>query len=78
MTREEPSFEQLPDSIPIFPLSGVLLLPRAVMSLNIFEPRYISMVDYALSNKKFIGMVQTKENSSNDLYQIGCLGKITS
>ena len=69
---------ELPKTIPIFPLGGALLLPSGNLPLNIFEPRYISMVDYALSNKKFIGMVQTKENSSNDLYQIGCLGKITS
>ena len=64
--------------IPVFPLSGALLLPMGNMPLNIFEPRYISMVDYALSHEKLIGMIQTKINSSNKLYKVGCVGKITS
>ena len=61
--------------IPIFPLNGAVLFPKTNMPLNIFEKRYIDMVDYALSNNRFIGMIQKKEN--NELYNIGCFGKIT-
>lgn len=92
MTREEPSFEQLPDSIPIFPLSGVLLLPRAVMSLNIFEPRYLNMTQDAIASNRLIGMVQpvdpeevpvtpdgrikNLEGECQTLYSTGCAGHI--
>jgi hypothetical protein len=61
---------------PIFPLNGAVLFPKTTLPLNIFEKRYISMVDYALANKRLIGMIQTKENG--DLFSIGCLGKINS
>ena len=61
---------------PIFPLSGAVLFPKTTLPLNIFEKRYLDMVDYALANKRLIGMIQTKEN--NELYSFGCLGKITS
>ena len=61
---------------PIFPLSGAVLFPKTTLPLNIFEKRYLDMVDYALANKRLIGMIQTKE--SNELYGFGCLGKITS
>jgi len=61
---------------PIFPLNGAILFPGTNLPLNIFEKRYIEMVDYALSNKRLIGMIQKKEN--NDFFDIGCLGKITS
>ena len=68
----------LPKSIPIFPLNGALLLPGGNLPLNIFEPRYLSMVDYAMKNEKMIGMIQEKESKkTNNLYTIGCLGKIT-
>ena len=61
--------------IPIFPLNGAILFPKTNLPLNIFEERYIEMVDYSLSNNRVIGMVQQKENK--DLYNVGCYGKIT-
>ena len=61
---------------PVFPLNGAILFPGTNLPLNIFEERYIKMVDYALSNNRLIGMIQTKENK--DFFNIGCLGKITS
>ena len=73
------NIDQLPKIIPIFPLNGALLLPNGNLPLNIFEPRYISMVDYAMKNEKLIGMIQESSKSpiTNNLYSIGCLGKIT-
>jgi Uncharacterized protein, similar to the N-terminal domain of Lon protease len=65
-------------TIPIFPLNGVLLLPGGNLPLNIFEPRYIDMIDYAFKNEKLIGMIQNKKNDSEDLFDIGCIGKISS
>ena len=65
------------NSIPIFPLSGVILLPNGNLPLNIFEPRYIAMIDYALKKDKIIGMIQPKKNTKN-LFKMGCVGKITS
>ena len=65
-------------TIPIFPLSGALLLPSGNLPLNIFEPRYISMVKYALSHYKLIGMIQPKDNDSKELFNVGCIGKITT
>lgn len=64
-------------NIPIFPLSGALLLPNGNLPLNIFENRYLSMVDKSLSTNKYIGMLQFENHETNKLYQIGCLGKIT-
>lgn len=69
----------LPGVIPIFPLAGVLLLPRGQLPLNIFEPRYLSMVDDALKSSRIIGMIQPRTLSANaPLYQTGCAGKITA
>ena len=65
----------MPDTVAIFPLSGVLLLPHGNLPLNIFEPRYIAMIDDAMSSSKLIGMIQRKEDES--LYHTGCVGKIT-
>ncbi len=62
--------------IPIFPLNGAVLFPGTSLPLNIFEKRYIEMVDYALSKKRYIGMIQKDEK--NNLYNIGCIGKIHS
>ena len=62
--------------IPIFPLNGAIMFPNTNLPLNIFEERYIDMVDYTLSKNKFIGMIQHKVN--NELYDIGCYGKITA
>jgi Lon protease-like protein len=63
-------------NFPIFPLNGAILFPNTNLPLNIFEDRYIDMVDYALSHNRLIGMIQTKKNE--DLFTIGCLGKITN
>jgi len=60
--------------IPIFPLNGAVLFPKTNLPLNIFEDRYIAMVDYALSKDKLIGMIQSK--NTGELFKIGCLGKI--
>ena len=61
--------------IPIFPLNGAILFPKTNLPLNIFEERYIDMINYSLSNDRLIGMVQQKENT--ELYNVGCYGKIT-
>ena len=63
-------------NFPVFPLNGAILFPNTNLPLNIFEDRYINMVDYALSHGRLIGMIQTKKNK--DLFDIGCLGKITN
>ena len=63
-------------NFPIFPLNGAILFPNTNLPLNIFEDRYIDMVDYALSHKRLIGMIQTKK--SKDFFNVGCLGKITN
>ncbi len=66
----------LPEEIPVFPLSGVLLLPRGSLPLNIFEPRYLAMVDDALRTNRLIGMIQPR--NGEELFNIGCVGKIVS
>ncbi len=69
----------LPDAIPVFPLSGVLLLPRGNLPLNIFEPRYLAMVEDSLKVDRMIGMIQPREDAAHPaLYQTGCMGKITA
>ncbi len=73
---------QLPQKIPVFPLAGALLLPRAQMPLNIFEPRYLTMIDDALRMPRIIGMIQPDETKSGEpahpaLYPTGCAGRIT-
>ena len=75
-TQPRHKFEDLPGEIPIFPLGGVLLLPRGQLPLNIFEPRYIAMVDFAMSSHRLIGMVQARDDGS--VYNTGCAGRITS
>ncbi len=72
----------LPPVIPVFPLTGALLLPRAELPLNIFEPRYLAMVDAALGGARLIGMVQPDEAASATargpaLHKVGCLGRLT-
>ncbi len=74
--------EDCPSVIPIFPLPGALLLPRGQMPLNIFEPRYISMVDEALKTDRVVGMIQPDADSDPHsiipkLYSVGCAGRIT-
>jgi len=61
---------------PIFPLNGAILFPGTNLPLNIFEERYIQMVDYSLTKNRMIGMIQKKENKK--IFNIGCLGKITN
>lgn len=68
----------LPDEMPIFPLTGVLLLPRGHLPLNIFEPRYIAMVNEALSTHRIIGMIQPRACEGPELYDVGCAGRIIS
>ena len=60
--------------IPVFPLNGAVLFPNTSIPLNIFENRYLEMVDYALANGRLIGMIQSDKNKQ--FYQIGCIGKI--
>jgi hypothetical protein len=71
----------LPASLPLFPLPGVLLLPRGLLPLNIFEPRYINMLDDALASERLIGMIQpceaTPHGANPPLYKTGCAGRIT-
>ena len=62
--------------IPIFPLNGIIFFPDTSLPLNIFEPRYIEMVNYALNRDSKIGMIQQRE--SGGLYSVGCMGKITT
>ncbi len=72
-----PRYPDLPDDLPIFPLEGVLLLPNGQLPLNVFEPRYIAMIDAALATPhRLIGMVQPREDGS--LYEVGCAGRITT
>tara|TARA_Y100000591_G_scaffold325140_1_gene345642 strand:- start:780 stop:1397 length:618 start_codon:yes stop_codon:yes gene_type:complete len=68
--------KKFPDTIPVFPLSGVIYFPKTNLPLNIFEERYLSLVNDAYNNDKLMGMVQSKKED-NDVYQIGCLGKIS-
>ena len=74
---------KLPNNIPVFPLSNFIIFPKTTVPLNIFEPRYIDMINDSMKTNKFIGMIQPK-NSKNDfqskvqLYDIGCMGKIIS
>lgn len=81
------SIGELSRTIPIFPLTGVLLLPRGLLPLNIFEPRYLAMTRAALDGSKLIGMVQPTEpfgrdgqspKNTADIYPVGCVGKIVS
>ena len=75
--------KELPKTIPVFPLSNFIIFPKTTVPLNIFEPRYIEMINDSIRTDKFIGMIQPKSiNDENSLipslHKIGCLGKITS
>jgi Lon protease-like protein len=86
----EPSFEQLPETLPIFPLSGVLLLPGGRLPLNIFEPRYLAMIFDSLAGHRLIGMVQPTQpggyagdglpaaDGKPKVHRVGCAGRIVS
>src|SRR4051812_16264888 len=82
MPRHYHSYTDLPKSLPLFPLTGAVLLPRSQLPLNIFEPRYLEMFDYALQGDRLIGMIQPTENEEKVLHprlsQVGCAGKIVS
>ena len=74
--------KNLPSKLPIFPLSNFIIFPKTTVPLNIFEPRYIDMVDDSMKSDKLIGMIQPKNSNIKHevpkLYQVGCVGKITS
>jgi Lon protease-like protein len=86
----DPSFEQLPETLPLFPLSGVLLLPGGKLPLNIFEPRYLAMIFDSLAGHRMIGMVQPmqpggfagdglpSEDGRPKVHQVGCAGRVVS
>ncbi|MDC0488611.1 LON peptidase substrate-binding domain-containing protein [Pelagibacteraceae bacterium] len=67
--------KSFPDIIPIFPLSGVIYFPKTNLPLNIFEQRYLDLVNDAYNKDRFMGMIQSKKENQN-IYKIGCLGKI--
>ena len=67
--------KSFPDIIPIFPLSGVIYFPKTNLPLNIFEQRYLDLVNDAYNKDRFMGMIQSKKENQN-VYKIGCLGKI--
>lgn len=77
------SAKDIPQSVPVFPLAGALLLPGNRLPLNIFEPRYLAMIDTALAGNRLIGMIQpaSEEQAAAEkpeLAKVGCLGRITS
>jgi Lon protease-like protein len=86
----DPAFEQLPETLPIFPLSGVLLLPGGKLPLNVFEPRYLAMIFDALAGHRMIGMVQPMQpggfagdgmpepGGRPKVHKVGCAGRIVS
>ena len=78
-------YDELPETIPLFPLNKVLLLPRAKLPLNLFENRYLHMFDHALQNGRYIGMIQPSEEPKKNgemkppsLYNVGCAGFLTA
>lgn len=73
-----PSFQQLPNSLPVFPLGSATLLPGCELPLNIFEPRYINMLQDAIKTDQLIGMIQPcDDDSPPNLYKVGCAGRVT-
>ena len=70
------SMKKFPNIIPVFPLSGVIYFPKTNLPLNIFEERYLNLINDAYNKDKLMGMVQSK-NENNNVYEIGCLGKIS-
>jgi Lon protease-like protein len=74
--------EDLPNEIPVFPLSNFIIFPKTTVPLNIFEPRYIDMINDSMKSNKLIGMIQPKTSNIKqikpELHEVGCLGKITS
>ena len=74
--------KNLPNIVPVFPLSNFIIFPKTTVPLNIFEPRYIEMINDSMKSNKLIGMIQPKNSTGNQskpiLHNIGCLGKIIS
>ena len=75
--------KNLPNKVPVFPLSNFIIFPKTSVQHKIFEPRYIQMVNDSMKSNKYIGMIQPKNLKTNnidskDLYNVGCLGKITT
>ena len=74
--------EDLPINIPVFPLSNFIIFPKTTVPLNIFEPRYIDMINDSMKSNKIIGMIQPQSSSYQkvqpELHKVGCIGKITS
>ena len=73
--------QDLPKIIPIFPLSNFIIFPDTTVPLNIFEPRYVEMINDSMKTNKLVGLIQPKKNNINsfmDLHETGCLGKITN
>ena len=75
--------EDLPKKIAVFPLSNFIIFPKTTVPLNIFEPRYIDMINDSMKSNKFIGMIQPKksedeENFNPKLHEVGCMGRIVS
>jgi Lon protease-like protein len=87
VTDHYSSAAELPGMLPVFPLRGAILLPRATLTLNVFEPRYLAMIDHALANDRLIGVVQpgpdtgtaeSPEGKTFPLRRVGCAGRITA
>ena len=74
--------DELPNKIPVLPLSNFIIFPKTTVPLNIFEPRYIDMINDSMKSNKLVGMIQPKTASRKkiipELYDVGCVGKITS
>tara|TARA_B100001057_G_scaffold113158_1_gene111436 strand:- start:4552 stop:5199 length:648 start_codon:yes stop_codon:yes gene_type:complete len=75
--------DDLPNKLAVFPLSNFIIFPKTTVPLNIFEPRYIDMINDSMKSNKLLGMIQPKNTKINksyapDLYKVGCMGKITS
>jgi Lon protease-like protein len=83
MFKRPTTLAEIPRSVPVFPLSGALLLPFSQRPLNIFEPRYVEMVDAALAGDRMIGLIQPQDTAEESprgmaaLQQVGCLGRLT-
>ena len=79
MNHPYTDIERLPTTLPVFPLTGAVILPRGELPLNIFEPRYLAMIDDALSGARLIGMIQPKQDLGENagLFRVGCVGRIT-
>ncbi len=81
LLKERMKKQDLPKTIPVFPLGNFIIFPHTTVPLNIFEPRYVEMINDSMKTNKLIGLIQPKKNNINlipDLNEVGCLGKITN